>query len=223
MTKNILLICGSILAASALNAAVVFATSNTLSLKAGDSAVITCAAGTTPTPTPSPVPTPTPQPTGSEVRFTAYTTGYSFWDNTPPRSADISNPVIHAKAGGTGTFDNPITIAVGHTISGNKDTLDYPAGTIFYIPNMRRYFIVEDACGDGKTPQNGPCHTGYQGHPWIDLYVGGQAAGNSKSNTCMDQITDLHLVIKNPAPNYVVVSGEIASSCGQFGDTIVTK
>src|SRR5437763_17196568 len=44
----------------------------------------------------------------STARF--YVTLYGFVDNSPP-SAIISNPVIHQKAGGTGTFSDPITFA----------------------------------------------------------------------------------------------------------------
>jgi hypothetical protein len=158
-----------------------------------------------------------------EMRMTAYTTGYSYWDNTPPGSADISNGVIHEKAGGAGTFGDPITVAVGHVISDGNDTLDYAAGTKFYVPNLRRYFIVEDSCGDGDTPQDGPCHTGYEGHPWIDLYVDGANTSKEISDACMDAVTDLHLVIMNPAPNYPVVTGPVTDNCVQYGDTVVAQ
>ena len=168
-------------------------------------------------------PTPAPLLIADEMRITAYTTGYSYWDNTPPGSADISNGVIHTKAGGVGTFDDPITVAVGHVISGDSDTLDYAAGTKFYVPNLRRYFIVEDSCGGGDTPQNGPCHTGYEGHPWIDLYVDGANASKETSDACMNAITELHLVIVNPAPNYAVVPGPITNNCTQYGETVVTR
>ena len=162
-------------------------------------------------------------PIADEARLTAYTTGYSYWDNTPPGSADISHGVIHAKAGGVGTFADPITVAVGHVISGGEDTLDYAAGTRFYVPNLKRYFIVEDSCGDGETPQDGPCHSGYEGHPWIDLYVDGASASKAISDACMDAITDLHLVIVNPAPNYAVVAGPVTDNCAQYGETVVTQ
>ncbi len=117
-----------------------------------------------------------------ETSLVAYVTGYSYWDNTPAGSTDISHGVIHSKAGGTGTYSDPITLAVGHSIVGGKDILDYPAGTKFYISYLKKYAIVEDTCGDGNSPQNGPCHTGYQGHPWVDLYVDGQNT-SSRSQT----------------------------------------
>ena len=170
---------------------------------------------------PPPVVTP-PPPAAGETRLIAYTTGYGWPDNTPPGGA-ISNPILHTTDGGVGSYADPITLAVGHSISGGKDTLDYPAGTKFYIPDLRKYFIVEDTCGDGNTPQNGPCHTGYQGHPWIDLWVGGTSAQKSATLACEDSITDLHLVIENPSPNYSVVSGPVFNgACSQqFGDTVI--
>jgi hypothetical protein len=155
--------------------------------------------------------------------MTAYTTGYGWPDNTPAGAA-ISDSVIHTLAGGTGTYQDPITVAVGHTITGGKDILDYKAGTLFYVPNLRKYFIAEDTCGDGNTPQNGPCHTGYQGHVWIDLWVGGQGGNKSAVLGCEDTITDLHLVILNPSANYQVVPGPVfGTSCAQqFGDTVMS-
>ena len=51
-----------------------------------------------------------------EQSFQAYLTGYSFWDNTPPGSAAIARPVIHRRAGGSGTYGDPITIAVGYRL-----------------------------------------------------------------------------------------------------------
>ncbi len=160
--------------------------------------------------------------TGSstEKRFNVYTTAYGWPDNTPP-GAVISNPIIHQTADGSGTYTDPITIAVGHSIINGVDVLDYPAGTKFYIPNMRRYFIVEDTCGDGQKPQNGPCHSGHQGDPWMDLWIGGQNAKAPSVLSCEDEVTGTHLIIENPAPGYAVVSGPIFNgSCAQqYGES----
>ncbi|MDQ1740981.1 MAG: hypothetical protein QOE53_2633 [Pseudonocardiales bacterium] len=182
---------------------------------------VSFASSTTPTPTP----TPTPPPSGTEI--TAYLTGYDYYDNTPPGSAAVSNPVIHQTAGGTGTYTDPITLAVGHTItSSGQDVLDWPAGTKFYVPNLRKYFIVEDTCGDGNTPQNGPCHTGYPAPAttWLDLWVDGQTDTSTQASNCMDAITGVHKVIKDPPSTYAVVPGAVAANGGcatQYGDTVV--
>lgn len=175
-------------------------------------------------------PTPTvPLPTTFypfESRMIAFITGYTYWDNTPPGSADISNPVLHQKAGGTGTYDDPITVAVGHSIIKGEDILDYPEGTKFYIPNLRRYFIVEDTCGDGDTPQNGPCHKGFPKNTttWLDVWIDGGSGSRSSSNSCAEAITGSHLVIKNPASVYAVISGSVFGSgaCSKtYGDALL--
>jgi LysM repeat protein len=180
----------------------------------------------TPEPTPEPEPTPTPEPT-NEIRFNAFVTAYTYWDNTPPGSADIALPVIHNKADGTGTYADPITMAVGHVITNGKSTPDYTAGTLFYMPYLQRYFIVEDVCGDGSKPQNGPCHTGYPSNAkaWLDIWIDGQDGSKSSSNNCAYAITDVHAVIQNPAPNYKVVAGPVydGGCSAQFGETPIVN
>ena len=154
----------------------------------------------------------TSSPRNGETSFNIYLTGYSYWDNTPPGSAEISKPVIHRKAGGKGTYSDPITIAVGHVIIGNRQTLDYKAGTRFYIPNLRKYVIVEDVCGDGRRPQDGPCHTGRNGLPWLDIYVDGRRSPSGEATQCARRITSVQKIILNPARDYPVVSGPLTES-----------
>jgi len=169
----------------------------------------------------------------AESSYTAYTTGYSWWDNTPPGGAisDGANSGrtphgVHTVAGGDGSYTWPVTMAVGHSITNGVDTLDIPAGTRFYIPNLRKYFIVEDTCGDGPTPQNGPCHINedFPGVQMLDLWINGKAdtaSGHTKSYACMDAITKKVTVIKNPVTNYKVVAGSVyADKCAtQYGNT----
>ncbi len=166
-----------------------------------------------------------------EIRKQAYTTSYSYWDNTPVGSAAIAYPVLHQTAGGTGTYTDPITIAVGYSIINGQNILDYPVGTKFYIPNVRRYFIVEDLCGDSATPQNGPCHTGYPAgtSTWVDMWIDGQSGTATAVHACAAFLTDTngtaHLLIQNPASNYVVVSGAIfqnGTCTQQYGNVPVT-
>ncbi len=182
------------------------------------------------TPTPTPTPSPTPAPTSNETRITAFMTSYTYWDNTPPGSANISHPIIHSKAGGTGTYTDPITLAVGHVITNGKSTLDYSAGTKFYVPNIRKYFIVEDTCGDGNTPQNGPCHSLVKApsgaQAWLDMWIDGASVNNSTANKCAETLTGNFLAIQNPLPNYVVNVGSVISNgtCAtQHGNTTVLK
>lgn len=156
-------------------------------------------------------------PTLQERTFTAYLTGYSWWDNTPRGSAAIARPVIHRRAGGTGTYEDPVTLAVGHVIQGRRQTMDYPAGTRFYIASLRKYAIVEDVCGDGHRPQDGPCHSGYRGHPWVDIYVDGRRAGEGASDRCMYNITGLQQIRIHPRRGLPVNAGPITESgCRTF-------
>ena len=151
-------------------------------------------------------------PVGEEAVMTVYLTGYSFWDNTPPGSAAIARPVLHKRAGGVGSYKDPITIAVGHRIDDGVQSLDFEPGTRFYLPELRKYAIVEDVCGDGPTPQLGPCHIGHKGHPWLDIYVGGRNITPEQAEDCMRSITGVQKVVINPRRNYAVEKGEIAQS-----------
>jgi hypothetical protein len=148
---------------------------------------------------------------GRERTVIAYLTGYSYWDNTPPGSAGISHPVVHEEAGGTGTYADPVTVAVGHTITGDRDVLDWPAGTRFYVPSLRRYLVVEDTCGDGPRPQDGPCHAAYPSgaSTWLDVWVGGADAPRSWSDACMRAITQVTRVLVDPAPGHRVSAGPL--------------
>ena len=159
-----------------------------------------------------------------ETRFTAYLTGYGHHDNTPAGSR-ISDATIHPTAGGTGTYRDPITLAVGHSIVNGKDMLDIAAGTRFYVPNLRKYFIVEDTCGDGDSPQNGPCHTGFEGRVWLDLWVGGGTATPDELASCEAAITGERLVIQDPDANYAVTEGPILDSAcaAQYGDAVINN
>jgi len=154
----------------------------------------------------------TVSPRNGETSFNIYLTGYSYWDNTPPGSAEISKPVIHRKAGGKGTYSDPITIAVGHTIIGSRQTLDYKAGTRLYLPSLRKYVIVEDVCGDGRRPQDGPCHTGRNGLPWLDIYVDGSRSRSGDATQCARRITSVRRIIMNPGRDYPVVSGALTET-----------
>ncbi len=176
---------------------------------------------TPPAVTPPPV-TPPAGNTSQEIRYQAYTTAYMSGDNTPPGSTQIDLGGHSGNAGGTGTYNDPITLAVGHSITGGQDVGDYPYGTKWYVPNLRKYFTAADSCGDGNTPQNGPCHTGYQGHIWLDLYLG--VGSGSASLSCEDKVTDIHTVIQNPSPLYLVVPGAVyGTGCKQYGDTIIIQ
>jgi hypothetical protein len=160
-----------------------------------------------------------PESNGLPQALQAYVTGYSYWDNTPPSTVEISHPVRHRFAGGMGTFSNPVTMAIGHQIIAGEDILDIPAGTLFYLPRLRKYAIIEDTCGDGPTPQNGPCHSGKKGLIWLDIYVDGVSADKSISDACMRDITGIQPIVMDPGPNMSVVVGPVTEGgCFIFPD-----
>ncbi len=145
-------------------------------------------------------------------KFAAFVTGYTYYDNTPPKSKAVSHPKIHKVAGGNGTHADPITMAVGHSKAGGYSVLDFPAGTRFYMPYLDRYFIVEDTCGDGLTPENGACHQKPDsGHYWVDIWVDGQGLGADKANNCARRITGIHTVYREPPDDFKVDTKPICS------------
>lgn len=147
-----------------------------------------------------------------ERRMTVFLTGYSYWDNTPPQSAIIGRPILHETAGGIGTYEDPVTLAVGWRIYFNQHFEDIASGTRFYIPRLRKYALVEDLCGDGDKPQNGPCHTGWEGYTWLDIYVDGSTQDTRTSDLCMERITGIQVVIINPRKEYRVAPGPIVEA-----------
>ena len=190
---------------------------------------------------PTPTPSPAAKPAASGTILTnVFVTAYTFFDNTPPGSATIAfpksagYPTLRNLAGGTGTHADPITLAVGHVISGGKDTPDFAPGTRFYFPHIRKYAIVEDTCGDGGAPQNVPCHslsTAQRGATlWLDLWIGGSAGDSSGTvQACANTVTNLYTVVKDPSANYAVHAGPVFQNgyCIQpgnksFGNTLVT-
>lgn len=160
---------------------------------------------------PTSVPTtPVPPPsTGNAVTLKAYITGYAAGDNSPAGDGTFLNGV-EGHAGGTGTYSDPITVAVGYV--GSK--ADYAYGTVFYVPNFQRYFKAQDTCAD--------CHTvkdGQQVH--LDLYAGNYSGSGVLS--CEDSFTGDFTVLQNPPSNLKVSTGTLysGSKCtAQFGNAL---
>jgi len=175
-------------------------------------------------------PTSSPAPSGLTAAPDTYITAYTWYDNTPEGSPDISHPVLHTKAGGVGTYADPVTIAVGHSLETGQDVLDFPAGTRIYLPDVRRYFIVEDTCGDGPTPEEGPCHAMAARHggasSWLDVWIGGEGESEEFARRCADQVTGVRAAVFHPAENYVVASGDGVIHDGKcdsgYGNQLIT-
>lgn len=149
----------------------------------------------------------------------AYVTAYSWQDNTPAGSPQISHPVVHSSAGGAGTWADPLTLAVGHSLAGGVDQLDYAPGTRVYVPSpdgqAGAYAVVEDTCGDGTTPQDGPCHDLGQApagvETWVDLWVGGEGQSKDVVDACMSRWSTARQIVVDPRPDLPVLTGPV---CG---------
>ena len=81
----------------------------------------------------------------AEKTITGECTSYAWDDNSPP-SAEIAYPknegypTAHNLATeGTGAYNSPITMAT--------DKSEIAIGSLVYVPYLRKYFIMEDACG----------------------------------------------------------------------------
>ncbi|WP_051341813.1 hypothetical protein [Pseudonocardia spinosispora] len=158
-------------------------------------------------PAPQPAAPQEPEPGTSLARNPAkvlhiWLTGYSFQDNTPPGSAIVSAPAVHRTAGGTGTYTDPITVAVpGHA---DERTMAWRSGTLFYLPTVQRYAIVEDSGAS-------PAPSGQDGH--LDMWVDGQGDSKTASDRCMDRITGVGIpAIMDPPPDQPVLVGPITSN-----------
>jgi hypothetical protein len=138
-------------------------------------------------------------PTGPTKQLKIWLTGYSYQDNTPPGSATVSAPLLHQKAGGTGTFTDPITVAApGHN---DGSGMGFAPATRFYLPSVQRYVIVEDSGAS-------PAPSGTDGH--LDMWVDGEGGGRSASDDCMNRITSTSAeAIENPQDGLPVTPGPI--------------
>jgi hypothetical protein len=190
----------------------------------GPTQTVTVTPAPAPTTTAAPAPTtasPSPTATAStEVRFTGYVTGYSYYTNDPPRSRNIAyEDVVKTRtgAGGTGTFEDPITTAVR-----NDTTIPiaqrHKPGDKFYVPNLRRYFIAEDLCTVSWSAPNG-CEA------MLDVWVDGQNHPESVSHNCMysDLTKRDTFIIKNPVKGYAVTPGTLSDNCTKYGNTVVMQ
>lgn len=153
-------------------------------------------AGPVPVPAPAAPAAPTVGPAGE--RLMIWLTGYSWQDNTPPGSSVVGEPVVHQQAAGTGTYRDPITVAV----PGHDGAMDWPPGTRFYLPSVQRYVIVEDS-GAAKPPPGAQTH--------LDMWIDGRDGTKQTSDDCASQFTGDVPAVLNPPEGLPVMTGAIHS------------
>ncbi len=120
------------------------------------------AATVTPRPAaPAPAaPTPAAAPVTHATSGTSqsvWETSYAAIDNDPSGSRAIAYPSVHSQAGGTGTYNDPITLAA--------DRRWLPVGTKVYAPRWHKYYVMEDECVECE----GDWSSGHFHH--VDLYM----------------------------------------------------
>ncbi|WP_445182158.1 hypothetical protein ACTXG6_26860 [Pseudonocardia sp. Cha107L01] len=145
---------------------------------------------------PPPLAAPPAAPAPAAKQLNIWLTGYSWQDNTPPGSSVVGEPVLHQQAGGTGTFADPITVAV----PGHQGAMAWQPGTRFYLPTVKRYVIVEDS-GASRAPAGTDTH--------LDMWIGGQDGTLAATNACEDSLTGRVAAELNPPNNLPVIVGSI--------------
>lgn len=127
-------------------------------------------------------------------------TFYGWPDNSPPGS-DIAfdcgrgkNPDGNPMAGGSGTYDDPISFA---TATDNKNL---PRCAIVYVPLLRKYFRNEDDCAQCLTDWDS------KGEYHIDLWTGSNTAGGGQNQIdCEDSLPGGSQTIILDPPNSLPV------------------
>ncbi|WP_225728262.1 MULTISPECIES: hypothetical protein [unclassified Nocardia] len=125
----------------------------------------------------------------------SYVTSYGYNDNDDGNghygTAVISYPQIHQQATeDLGTYDRPSTFAT------DKD--EFAPGTIIYVANVRKYFIMEDGCVE--------CSGDWKQHKYrVDLWMGPASMQPEPAlDNCEASITGNFDIIVNPDPGLPV-------------------
>ncbi len=132
-------------------------------------------------------------------------TFYGFPDNDPPGNI-ISYPKIHQVAGGTGTYEDPITVAIVTTDNGGN----WAPGTLMYVPYLKKYLIVEDECATCVPDQ-------------IDVWMNSDSNFPSEVLQCQKTWTPkepVEVEINPPADREVITIPLFDTSTGQCSNPI---
>ncbi len=169
----------------------------------------TPAAPTPAAPTPA-APTPAaPTPAAAPVTHATSGTSQSVWetsyaaiDNDPSGSRAIAYPSVHSQAGGTGTYNDPITLAA--------DRRWLPVGTKVYAPRWHKYYVMEDECVECE----GDWSSSHFHH--VDLYMSSsvQSAVVSCENAATKDQAENDTIIINPDPNRPVDTTPLYTDAG---------
>jgi hypothetical protein len=150
--------------------------------------------------------TPTPsskekQPSASSlgraaIRKNVIITFYAAFDNDPPGTRAVAHPDVQPKAGGTGTYEDPLTLAARSDVS-----KEFKPGTEVYVPFLRKYFVRADDCGESSFAPDG-CET------QIDLYMGNPSAKEAVIDCEYELTPDTKQVVIIDPPEDLPVSAQ---------------
>lgn len=138
------------------------------------------------------------------------TTFYTYWDNDPVGTKRVSDPIVHNDAGGKGTYADPITAAVPR----DGANMIFKPGTIFYLPDMQKYFVAEDWCTN--------CTTTTEGGVWVDFWNDDSTVAEPSQavGDCSLKFPEYMNMIVNPAPNLPVVEGSLFEGGKCYADVM---
>jgi 3D (Asp-Asp-Asp) domain-containing protein len=121
-----------------------------------------------------------------------YLTFYGWPDNSPPGGA-IAYPknggfaTVHNTAGGTGSYDDPITFAT--------DQAELPVGTLLFAPVIEKYLVMEDDCAECDTDWSA------SGKWHIDVWMNSNGSADSNAVlACEDRWTQSSTVVEIGPP-----------------------
>ena len=136
------------------------------------------------TPPPPPPPPPATPPPAAPKYVRHDVTFYGWADNSPP-GAGIRYPSIHTKAGGVGTYDDPVTFAT--------DATEWAPGTRLYVPLIEKYVVMEDSCTQ--------CVTDWKiGKAHIDVWMNSTASYSSALLSCENKWTRTDIIVEVDPP-----------------------
>jgi len=145
--------------------------------------------------TPIPSPTPTIDIYAGMEKDKFFITFYGWPDNDPPGN-EIAYPTKrysnskHNFASGVGTYQDPVTFA--------SDPDEISVGTIYYVPNLRKYIIMEDYC-------EGCVQNFADDEKHFDIWVDSDPNFEVELVNCQKSMTKRNaLVITNPSSNLPV-------------------
>ncbi|KAF2103611.1 hypothetical protein NA57DRAFT_53126 [Rhizodiscina lignyota] len=141
------------------------------------------------------------QATACNLIYSASHTFYGWPDNDPASAQTAYDCGRNYTAGGSGTFDDPLTFA---SAPGEFDPCE-----VIYSPYVMKYLRMEDTCAQCTTDWNG----GNGGFPHIDVWVGNSYGGGGDDQvSCEVELTpqaQSQGLVRYPWDGHTVNSGEL--------------